>query len=85
MKYILTTLLFAFAISNASAQNIYYKGSKIGVIQSDGDVYYRGSEVGEIQSDGDVYYKGSQIGTAKGVDPAHAAVFFFFFKDVFMK
>jgi hypothetical protein len=48
-------------------------------------VYYRGSEVGEIQSDGDVYYKGSQIGTAKGVDPAHAAVFFFFFKDVFMK
>lgn len=64
--------------------DIYYKGSEIGEIQSDGDVYYRGSEVGEIQSDGDVYYRGSQIGTARGVKPEHAAVFFFFFVDVYM-
>lgn len=84
MKIIICALLVTFTISNSFSQSIYYKGSKIGEIQSDGDVYVNGSEVGEIQSDGDVYYRGSQIGTAKGVDPAHAAVFFFFFKVVFM-
>ena len=84
MKHIFFTLAVAFISSSSMAQDIYYKGSKIGEIQSDGDVYVNGSEVGEIQSDGDVYYKGSQIGTAKGVKPAHAAVFFFFFKEVYM-
>ena len=32
MKFILITLLVEFAISNASAQNIYYKGFEIGEI-----------------------------------------------------
>ena|GEM_PF-1768057 len=55
-------LLMVLAVTATQAQSVYYKGSKIGVIESDGDVYYKGSKIAEFESDGDIYYKGSKIG-----------------------
>ena len=93
-KTLFIALLLCFGIT-CQAQRIYYKGSRIGEIKSDGDVYINGSRVGEfesdgdvykngsrigeIESDGDVYYKGSRVGEYDGINRKWAAGFFFFF------
>jgi hypothetical protein len=57
MKKLLIIML-AMSAWQISAQSVYYKGSRIGEIESDGDVYINGSRVGKFESDGDVYKSG---------------------------
>ena len=46
--------------------DIYRDGSRIGQIESDGDLYVNGSRVGQIENDGDIYRNGSRWGRAQG-------------------
>lgn len=52
MKRLLLLLFLSVAHLYLYSQNIYYKGSRIGEIETDGDVYINGSRVGHIESDG---------------------------------
>ncbi|MBX9852645.1 MAG: hypothetical protein K2X86_12940 [Cytophagaceae bacterium] len=95
MKKLFFLFVCCAAISSSFAQSVYYKGSRIGEIESDGDiykngsrvgqiesdgdVYVNGSRVGQVESDGDVYYNGSRVGEGRGIRQEYLAAFFFFF------
>lgn len=59
MKQIIRIILLVTVHHSCYAQ-LYYKGSNIGNIESDGNVYVRGSRVGKIELDGDIYVNGSR-------------------------